>query len=239
VPAIANTGVLPPLARIEGESETAYAAFMAYFNLGPDRTHVEAYRQSTGKTHVKQAPGGWNEWVRRFRWDERIFAQEQWEAEIRAEGAKAALKQEGRTWVKRRAEQMERDFADAQLIRERALAIFRFPTAEVTIDSDRQVGDDGTVHVTRTVYRPVNATDMKKAAEMMVTAQAIAWATFGRALPNYNPGSAEPAAPEDERAAAFERARLELSAWQAEQMKLLQNFSSSAPTPDTPVSATG
>ncbi len=47
-----------------GESGPAYRAFCAFRNMGPGRSAVKAYGQSTGNTGATQKPGRWNVWTK-------------------------------------------------------------------------------------------------------------------------------------------------------------------------------
>ena len=63
-----------PWQQQEGESSQAYAAFVAYRDMGPGRSVVETYRQIEGKPGAQQATGRWNKWAKDYRWAERARA---------------------------------------------------------------------------------------------------------------------------------------------------------------------
>lgn len=64
--------------RQEGESSKAFAAFVAYLDLGPDRSIVKAIDshlgQDRGKTGAKSRISWWERWSSQFRWVARAEA---------------------------------------------------------------------------------------------------------------------------------------------------------------------
>jgi hypothetical protein len=77
---------LLPYERQPGESAKAYAAFVIFRNLGPERSVLKAYRQKTGKEQAKQAAGLWNSWATDHHWHKRADA---WDAHLDEENRKA------------------------------------------------------------------------------------------------------------------------------------------------------
>jgi hypothetical protein len=62
-----------------GETAKAFAAFVVFRDLGPERSVLKAYRQKTGKKQAKQATGVWNGWATTHNWHSRAAAWERWE----------------------------------------------------------------------------------------------------------------------------------------------------------------
>jgi hypothetical protein len=114
-------------APLAGESPRAFAAFVAYRDLGPGRSAAEAYRQRAGRAGAKQASGRWNAWAAQFSWQARAAAhdahlermrQQAWEAEAAKEAAK---------WERRRQEALERGWEASQALRSKAEAMLETP----------------------------------------------------------------------------------------------------------------
>jgi hypothetical protein len=66
--------VLLPYERQPGESSKAFAAFVAFRDMGPDRSVLKAYRQKTGKKQARQPGGLWNGWATAHDWHRRAEA---------------------------------------------------------------------------------------------------------------------------------------------------------------------
>jgi hypothetical protein len=63
-----------PFDRQPRETAKAFAAFVVFRDLGPERSVLKAYRQKTGRKHAKQATGVWNGWATAFNWQSRVAA---------------------------------------------------------------------------------------------------------------------------------------------------------------------
>jgi hypothetical protein len=81
------------------EPRLAFEAFLAYRNLGPERT-VVGYRQKEGKPGAKQASGRWNAWAGRFSW---AFRADQWDAWLQ-QAVNGELRRRARAEAERDAE---------------------------------------------------------------------------------------------------------------------------------------
>jgi hypothetical protein len=89
-----------PWDRLDDEPLPAYAAFMAYRDLGLGRTVTQAYRQRQRKPDARQVDGTWNKWVKQYRWHERVAA---WDASLAAVADKAREEQiadDAKVWAK-------------------------------------------------------------------------------------------------------------------------------------------
>jgi hypothetical protein len=114
-----------PWERQPAESGRAYEAFCTYRDLGPGRSVVEAYRQSTGKTTATQASGGWNDWVKRFRWEPRARTYDAHLEATRQRAVAEATTAGAEEWIRRRETLHENNWAVACLLRQKAEELAR------------------------------------------------------------------------------------------------------------------
>src|SRR4051812_48001738 len=89
------------------ESNAAYSAFLAYRDMGRNRTVVDAYRQTKCKPDASQAGGEWNAWSRDQRWQERARAWDDHMDDVRQAELEAAERDRARVWAGRRDEHNE------------------------------------------------------------------------------------------------------------------------------------
>lgn len=135
-----------PWDRIKGESEEAYRAFVAYRDLGVDRT-LEAARQVLKKNSgYYRVIGGWSG---RWSWVERVRA---WDSHLQAERDKVTAA-EARKWEQRRLAAREANFGLAEKLQERVQKLLEMPTVQ---KRSTVVGDDG--RTTVTVWEPARWT---------------------------------------------------------------------------------
>lgn len=145
---------IKPWERQPKESEEAYAAFLAYRDMGPGRT-----LEGAGKL-LEKSWKHFGHYSSRWRWVERCEA---WDNHLQRERDRVAVA-EARKWERRRQQHVEAVWEDAQKLREKAGAMLAFPIA-------RKESEDG-----RTVIHPakwsfaVAAQILKFAAEMEAAA---------------------------------------------------------------------
>lgn len=150
-----------PWDRMKGESEEAYRAFVAYRDLGVDRT-LEAARQVLKKNSgYIRVIGGWSG---RWSWVERARA---WDSHLQAERDKVAAA-EARKWEQRRLAAREANFGLAEKLQERVQKLLEMPTVQ---KRSTVVGEDG--RTTVTVWEPARWTQ-RDLATMAKTASDLA-----------------------------------------------------------------
>jgi hypothetical protein len=91
--------------RLPKESEKAYAAFLAYLRMGPERSLVKL-EKGIG-SNVKQL----EKWSRRFGWVERIGKYTAHLAKVEADAAEAFVKDGAVDWMRRQEEQRKAEWA--------------------------------------------------------------------------------------------------------------------------------
>ncbi|MEW4569278.1 hypothetical protein AB1L88_15545 [Tautonia sp. JC769] len=160
-----------PWGRQDGESERAFAAFLAYRDLGAERTVCDAYRQSAGKPEAKQAPGTWNKWAKDRRWKERALAWDRHLLGKEAAGAGRVAEQDGEKWAGRRKVALDHAFEAAERLLLRAYELSAFPVERVT-------NDGGKVTV-----EPIGAHELRAATATATAAFELMMSVIDRALP--------------------------------------------------------
>jgi hypothetical protein len=68
-----------PWEKRDGETARAYAAFLAYRDMGPERSVVGAYRVMAGREKAVRPPGYWKGWAERHSW---TFRADQFDAHL-------------------------------------------------------------------------------------------------------------------------------------------------------------
>lgn len=107
--------------QLQNESDKAYAAFMEYARLGPERSMREVARR-LGKSLTLLV-----RWAKRHSWQERI---ETWNAEqdeIFQKAQENELRKKAELWAKRQAEMRDREWTTAQRLRELAEKMLKMP----------------------------------------------------------------------------------------------------------------
>ncbi len=116
-----------PWSRLAAETSTAYAAFLAYRDMGIKRSIDKAwaaYRAKTGNAGATNQPSGqFCAQSSRFRWSERARA---WDDHLAAERDRVAAA-EARKWERRRQASLEDNYQVAQQIREKLRAMLKWP----------------------------------------------------------------------------------------------------------------
>lgn len=96
--------------RLQNESAKAYAAFMAYCEMGPDRgIRPLAQKLHKSATLIK-------DWSRRHNWQKRAAAWDSAQAERMRQAEDIALKEEAGKWAKRQIEHREKSFQVTQAL---------------------------------------------------------------------------------------------------------------------------
>lgn len=132
-----------PWDRQPKESDVAYALFVKYRDLGEGRSMaaMDAESKPNG-SRKKRVPGHIQDYCTKFQWPERAAA---WDSHVQAELDKAALA-ERKKWEARRIRNNERNFDLGEQLRDRALALLKFPTSRQVIE--RQASDGTPQQVT-------------------------------------------------------------------------------------------
>ena len=158
-----------------GESGPAFAAFRAFRDMGPGRSAVKAYGQSTGNEGATQKPGRWNAWARRHRWTERANAYDRHLESIRLHEADEAAAQRCRLWSVRGEEQAERDWRAAQALTQRVEMLLELPIIDVATEADGRT----------TVVKALGVRELKISAGVATEASALAWRAIDAAMELY------------------------------------------------------
>src|SRR4051794_24411411 len=110
-----------------GESGPAFRAFCRFRDMGPGRSAVRAYGQSTGNEGATQKPGRWSVWAKRHRWADRANAYDRHLEAIRLHEADEAAAERSRLWSMRGEEQAERDWQAAEELTRRVEMLLGLP----------------------------------------------------------------------------------------------------------------
>lgn len=156
----------------DDEPARAYAAFLAYRDLGPDRTIRGAYRQHSGNAGATFTAGFFSQWAKQYEWERRARA---WDGHVekrRQQGIDRTAEEQGAEWEGRRNIAAEADWTLASKLREKAAILTDFPIAT------RQTGKDGL-----TVIEPTDAQTLRRAASVAQIASALAWGAIDRMVP--------------------------------------------------------
>lgn len=123
------------------ESARAYACFLVYRDLGPDRSLDKAFtRAQEAQEGTRKAPGCWHQWSGKYRWPERAQA---WDAAMRAKeqaAREAAQAAEAQAWARKRAEEaaVEWDLSRALIEKARAMLAFPLQTQEIYQEEEKR-----------------------------------------------------------------------------------------------------
>jgi hypothetical protein len=161
-----------PWDRLESESSKAYAAFLAFRDIGPGRSLSEAYRVHSNRPDARKPSGTFTTWCKRFNWPERADAWDRQLALAHAAGAESAANQAGADWEARRYQAAERAYAAGMDLLEKATALARFPVSMTTEDGGK------------TTIKPVGAADLRAAAAAAMQGYELATAAIQSALPD-------------------------------------------------------
>jgi hypothetical protein len=120
-----------PFDRLPGESPRAFAAFVAYRDLGPGRSLDAACRQLGGQreSNKRATTGRVGKWSSRYKWVERCRAYDAHQEAIRQRAIDAELAREAAKWERRRLQQIEHAWELGVALREKALAMLDWPLA--------------------------------------------------------------------------------------------------------------
>jgi hypothetical protein len=162
------------------ESARAYAAFVAYRDLGSDRSVDAAYAAMAGHREgpggapkgTKRAPGSYKKWSAKHRWAARARAYDEHQAALRQKGIEQVTVKAGREWAERRDQQLRVQFTNAQLVQRQGGLLANMPVVTQQTQKDGQVvifeaADPDTIRIASVV--------LKNGAEM-------AWDAIDRGL---------------------------------------------------------
>jgi hypothetical protein len=120
----------PPWTRRKHEGSEAYAAFLRYRDLGPERS-LEAVHQGFSKGSTKSVRL-LARWSSRWEWVDRVRS---WDDHLQVERDRVRLTH-ARKWEERAEEAREAKYQDAKGLRSKAAEMLRFPLAEVRGERD-------------------------------------------------------------------------------------------------------
>lgn len=162
-----------PWAQLDNEPGVAYAAFLIYRNLGPQRSIVEAYRQYTGDAEHTQPSGRWNHYSRDYAWQERARAYDRHLDAARVRGAAKAAERSGASmtskWANRRDEVAERLYSLGASLLDKAATLSKFPVHQESTSSD---GKTVVIEPADPKQHSIAATIAWKAQNILLTALA-------------------------------------------------------------------
>lgn len=128
------TTELTPQTRAARESAEAWAAYLAFRDLGPTRTLAAAYRAHLAQQNEQSGPnrpekvlflppsvpGSWKRWRAQFDWDGRVHAYDR-QTETAVQAARTtAIQSHAHDWAARRVEQKEADWRLSVALRQKA-----------------------------------------------------------------------------------------------------------------------
>lgn len=130
------------LADALGETPKAYAALLAYYEMGTDRS----YRSLVGSGNVRANRGQIEHWATKYNWQARI---------VRAQELETAARQDAeRTiWLERRRDVVERSYTLASRLFDRAEEMLAWPIHVDQVKRERVVTRDGDRVVEQTIVR--------------------------------------------------------------------------------------
>ncbi len=122
--------------QLPDESEKAYEAFSAYLDSPYPRT-VAAAAYVVGKSESVLM-----KWAAKWRWHERAASKDNHEANVAQEARDVIIARTAAEWQKRKQDECESVYVMGLTLRNRALAMLKFPLAkETTVD------DGKTIHI--------------------------------------------------------------------------------------------
>jgi hypothetical protein len=127
-----------PWIRRSGESSPAYEAFLAYRDLGRDRSIDRAALALKGGLSPgdgRPSSGRLRGWSSRWRWVERARA---WDAFLQAERDKVAIR-EARKWESRRLAALEANWGLSLELREKLKKMLEFPISKQTTKDGKTI----------------------------------------------------------------------------------------------------
>jgi hypothetical protein len=148
--------------RQKGESAKAYEAAKIYFEMGVNRS-IEAVG--------KQLDKSWRfigRWSARYNWVIRADSYDREQDRIQSEERTKAAAKEADKWAKRRSEQREREWAQAEMLIERAMQMLKYPLSRQEVKAKDKDGNP-----TITIVEPAKWT-FKDAAVYLDSAAKLA-----------------------------------------------------------------
>ena len=197
--------------RRRGETETAFAAFTVWLEMGPTRTLLGAARRC-GKSDAILG-----RWAQLWDWRPRAAAYDV-DGERASTGLAAAHPAADPAWLARLEEQLERDYRAGREMTDRAEELLQCPALREEV---RELVE-GTDRVQLTVREPLDVAGFRAAADLYERGRSVIWSAIKKALPPPRPG--QPAAAGRGRpsaaaiAAVQERALKELDEWTSQKM---------------------
>lgn len=111
--------------QLEGESAPAYAARLAYLEMGGERSVAKVARKlSKSKTLI-------NRWSGRYEWVDHARRYDEAWAAVAMMAQHEAERKEAEKWAARRQEQREREWDASQALLKKAQEMMKFPLATV------------------------------------------------------------------------------------------------------------
>lgn len=207
------------------ESPAAFQAFVAFRDMGPGRTIMDAYRTAKGRPEARDVPGTWKGWASRLRWSNRARA---YDRHIEAERLKAVEQAERAKmvqWIERRNRSLEDRYQAAEAGLVRAWDLLRFPVHQVRTEGGGKI----------TIVEPVNADLLWKAVASAREAGEMSAAVIREALDlAERQQNADQAADPEAQKAILDQAAAELADWSEDIQNKIRLFLESPGPPGPP-----
>jgi hypothetical protein len=163
-----------PWERQPKESESAYADFRQFLDLGAARTITEAYRHKSGKKQASQAAGEYKRTASRWQWIERARAWDNHIQRVRDQQAARAAAANERSKLKALDEGLQMGWA----LLERAKLMLQFPLSRVEKEEPAKNKDGSLIRDSdgNVVYQKVTFIPLRWSARDIPATAAVAFA---------------------------------------------------------------
>jgi hypothetical protein len=230
-------GVQPqPWEQRPDESPRAYAAFVAYRDMGAARSVDATAAGIAGhQGGTKRAPGHFKRWSVEHQWSARARAYDEHQASLRQRGVEQATVKAGRDWGRRRDAYLEDEYRTWSRFARQAAMIGDLPPVRQVVEKDGRT----------TVYEPANVETIRQAAVIAEKASANLAAVIERGLALENESAIERARAESYARpdGALSDADQRYEAWQASKRRQILTLDlvnppvQPSPEPEPPAAA--
>jgi hypothetical protein len=176
------------------ETERAYAAFLAYRDMGPDRSIVRSYRLATGRKEATDVSGDWIRWSTAHKWRARALDFDNHRAAVERAAVDDVAAATARKWAQRLDASAEADWQVVEALRKKVAIWAAMPPIA------RTPLPDG-----RTLVEAVGIRDTERVAKIAQAVSQMAYAAIAQALPDLYVDFDPHTATTEELTAAIER----------------------------------